>query len=268
MTPLYVVGPATHRALLSSPFIDAASVYGAETGNGESLARFIQAHYNALYAPAQDRSRQRQKLPILFLVGEQRRDVIPRMLMRDETLSEQDRIVVEEWVVYEAKVSSSLRRDLEWALEEVFAPGPAGAGVGAVEEGKARDGHGDSEELVKGHETSRVDMCWIVVFSPTGCEELLGDLGHVPPSLSQSPPSPSSTTSYRTSNNPAITWSTTIKNGPERSKTQEKRIYIATIGPTTRDHLRRSLGFEPHVCAQSPTPQGVGEGIRAFMCRD
>ncbi len=207
------------------------------------------------------------------------------MLMRDEALSEQERIVVEEWVVYEALISSSLGHDLGTALEEVFAPGPgpAGAGVGAVEEGNARDGDGESLMAVKDHEGSRRDVCWIVIFSPTGCEELLSVLGHAPPSIPESPPLPQSSSSspppppsssslkadgYNSYNNPPITWPTTIKNGPERTKMRERAIYIATIGPTTRDNLRHSLGFEPHVCARSPTPQGVGEGIRAFMRRD
>jgi len=73
------------------------------------------------------------------------------------------------------------------------------------------------------------DVFWVVVFSPSGCEAMLRVLG-----LSSA--------------------------GGDR-----RRVFVATIGPTTRDYLRREFGFEPHVCAEKPSPEGVGEGIRRFM---
>jgi uroporphyrinogen-III synthase len=43
------------------------------------------------------------------------------------------------------------------------------------------------------------------------------------------------------------------------------RYVIATIGPTTRDHLINTFGFEPDVCAMKPSAEGVGDGIVAFL---
>ena len=48
----------------------------------------------------------------------------------------------------------------------------------------------------------------------------------------------------------------------------EKRgsdVFVACIGPTTREYLEREFGFHVDVCAEAPSPEGVGEGIRRFM---
>lgn len=39
---------------------------------------------------------------------------------------------------------------------------------------------------------------------------------------------------------------------------------VVTIGPTTKEFLEVELGFEPDVCAEKPTPEGVGEAIEMF----
>jgi len=44
-----------------------------------------------------------------------------------------------------------------------------------------------------------------------------------------------------------------------------KGTHIATIGPTTRDYLRTEFGYEPDVCAEKPSPEGIEEGIKMFM---
>lgn len=75
---------------------------------------------------------------------------------------------------------------------------------------------------------------WVVVFSPTGCEAMLRVLGLGP---------------FAGTGNGA-------GNG---------KVFVATIGPTTRDHLREKFGFEAHVCAPKPSPEGVLEGIEKFM---
>lgn len=77
---------------------------------------------------------------------------------------------------------------------------------------------------------------WIVVFSPTGCDAMLRVLNTLLPTTG----------------------------GDE---TRRKRYYIASIGPTTRDHLISKYGVEPEVSAEIPSPEGVGEGIRAFLER-
>ena len=77
---------------------------------------------------------------------------------------------------------------------------------------------------------------WVVVFSPTGCEAMLRVLGLGP----------------------------FAGDGTGKGK-GNGRVFVATIGPTTRDHLREKFGFEAHVCAPRPSPEGVLEGIEEFM---
>ncbi|KAL5355177.1 tetrapyrrole biosynthesis, uroporphyrinogen III synthase [Aspergillus floccosus] len=184
--PLYTVGPATARSLttLRDAHLPHASIHGADTGNGENLARYILEHYNSLpypHAPSGASS----KPPLLFLVGEQRRDVIPRMLMREAP--EGQRIVVDERVVYESGVMEGFEGEFAeavGAVEEFLSSSSAAAADGGVE------GSGEKK-------------AWVVVFSPTGCEAMLRVLG------------------------------------------SRKGVYVATIGPTTRDHLVRRFGVQP-----------------------
>lgn len=82
---------------------------------------------------------------------------------------------------------------------------------------------------------SATAMTWVVVFSPTGCEAMLRCLGCLD------------------------------EYGRHKPETGKRRIFIATIGPTTRDFLRRTFGCEPDVCAEKPSAEGVSEGIRQFM---
>jgi uroporphyrinogen-III synthase len=87
-------------------------------------------------------------------------------------------------------------------------------------------------------ETRNDPMRWIVVFSPTGCDSMLRVMGILDPET----------------------------NKVHKAYERDGKTFIATIGPTTRDHLL-SFGFEPDVCAESPTPEGVLEGIQAFMAK-
>lgn len=72
--PFYSVGPATTRALKAVPQQPAPQVFGEHTGIGEKLAPFILEHYGEWY---KDRP---SKPPLLFLVGDKRRDIIPKVL--------------------------------------------------------------------------------------------------------------------------------------------------------------------------------------------
>lgn len=83
---------------------------------------------------------------------------------------------------------------------------------------------------------------WVVVFSPTGCDSMLKGLGIIP-------------NEEDTGDNQAT------------KGTQQRTTYIATIGPTTRDHLVKTFGFEPDVCAAKPSPEGVREAIVHFQDR-
>jgi uroporphyrinogen-III synthase len=133
--PLYSVGPATTRALRAVNQDPPLRIFGEHTGYGEKLAAYILDHFNEWYA------RDMPRPSLLFLVGEQRRDVIPKTLM-DKNLPRDRQIQVDEIVIYESGVMESFKHDLEKALADT-----AGA-------------------------TSR----WVVVFSPIGCGAMLQSL--------------------------------------------------------------------------------------------
>ncbi|KAK3384760.1 tetrapyrrole biosynthesis, uroporphyrinogen III synthase [Podospora didyma] len=134
--PVYSVGPATTRALKAIPQLPPLRVFGEHTGNGESLAQFILEHYGEWY---QDRV---CKPPMLFLVGDQRRDIIPRVLMGAD-LSPERKIQVDEIVVYGTGEMASFQDEFEQLL----------------------------------HKTKDQPMRWVVVFSPSGCDSMLSVLG-------------------------------------------------------------------------------------------
>ncbi|KAK0386937.1 hypothetical protein NLU13_5250 [Sarocladium strictum] len=137
-TPFYSVGPATTRALANIPSNPPLSVHGSHTGTGDVLAPFILDHYGQEYS---DRN---PKPPLLFLVGETRRDIIPKTLM-DPALPSDKRIEVVEEVVYATGVMESF--------------------------------HGDFVEKLAQTEKLGCHKRWVVVFSPTGCDSMLRGLG-------------------------------------------------------------------------------------------
>ncbi|PYH70697.1 uroporphyrinogen-III synthase HEM4 [Aspergillus vadensis CBS 113365] len=226
--PIYTVGPATSRSLTTivQKYLPHASIHGADTGNGEALAKYILEHYNSLYTTTttttssnpngEDDVYNKHKPPLLFLVGEQRRDIIPRTLMNPD-LPPGEGVGVDEVVVYETGVMEG--------FEESFR--------GVVEREKAVMKNNTTTEEGKGR------VVWTVVFSPTGCEGMLRGLGYL-------------------DDKDGCGWG---KVDGER----RRRFFVATIGPTTRDYLRREFGFEADVCAEKPSPEGVGEGIERFM---
>lgn len=132
---LYAVGPATAKGLRSLGL--ACPILGEETGNGEALAAFMLEDYNK-------RHPQGEKRPLLFLVGEQRRDIIPKTLQSAE-LSDERRIKVVELTVYET--------------------------------GEMRSFRSNFSDILAGNERSGVAEQWVVVFSPTGCRAMLECLG-------------------------------------------------------------------------------------------
>lgn len=107
--PVYVVGPATGTSVRALRLRD---VRGEGSGNGAALAAHIADVHEVRSAP------------LLFLVGEVRRDVIPRVL---GALPEGRKVEVEEIVVYETgeregfgKVFEECARDEGWVV--VFSP--------------------------------------------------------------------------------------------------------------------------------------------------
>ena len=55
------------------------------------------------------------------------------------------------------------------------------------------------------------------------------------------------------------------KNNDNNNDDADAIYLIATIGPTTRDYLRQQFGFEADVCAKTPTPRGLEEGIEECL---
>lgn len=179
------------------PQIPDLQIFGDHTGNGKDLAEFILQHYNGQYG-----HNAKLKRPLLFLVGEQRRDIIPKTLM-DPNLDPMSTIEVVEEVVYETTEMPTFAEDfIKERMSSLY------------RESKSR---------------------WIVVFSPTGCDTMLRVLGILD----------------------AVT-------GKAITEKREPGTYIATIGPTTRQHLVDSFCFEPDVCAKTPSPEGIIQGILEF----
>jgi uroporphyrinogen-III synthase len=141
-------------------------VLGEHTGNGASLAQYILLHYNARHArrlstfndaprlpftplvgEGQKRldedDRRLQKKPLLFLVGEQRRDVIPKTLadVEGKLATPADRISVDEVEVYVTDIMESFAKDFTAKIDSAH---------------------------------SRLVV--VVVFSPQGCEAMLRGL--------------------------------------------------------------------------------------------
>ena len=137
--PLYVVGPATARGLKSLNLH--CPVLGEETGNGQVLSLFILEHYNKLYEG-------NGKPRLLFLVGEKRRDIIPKTIQSPNLPSGQ-RSVVDELEIYETGELQSFKSDFTSVWRN-------NADLGRVRQ-------------------------WIVVFSPTGCQAMLESLDLLDP---------------------------------------------------------------------------------------
>lgn len=186
--PIYSVGPATTRALRAVPQVPPLQVFGEHTGIGEKLAPFILEHYGEWY---KDRE---VKPPLLFLVGEKRRDIIPKVLTAAGWR-------VDEVVIYGTGELKSFKEDFTRCLQNM-----------------------------PDHRRK-----WVVVFSPSGCDSMLSGMC-------------------------ALDELT----GRARPKPPNQTIFVATIGPTTRDHLIQQFGYEPEVCAEQPTPEGVWQGIFRF----
>ena len=199
--PVYTVGPATSLALRSIPTRKPLQIFGSECGNGEALAHYMLDHYSKWHEELQ---RLTSRLPpVLFLVGETRRDIIPKTLMNPE-LPEKSQIRVDEVEVYGTGVMESFEENFTGLLQK------------------------SNEEKLR----------WVVVFSPTGCEAALRALGILDPST---------------------------KRVRESPKETGERVYIATIGPTTRDYLMSEFGYTPDVVAKKPSPEGIADAISAYM---
>ncbi|KAK2734812.1 hypothetical protein FQN57_001462 [Myotisia sp. PD_48] len=231
---IYTVGPATYRSLdiLRSSHLPHAQIVGEHAGTGEQLANLIIPHYNEHHKMTTSTTAPQRKKPLLFLVGEQHRDVIPNALSSD-ALPSDERIEVKELIVYETGVMHSFADDFEKALnheEQEFL--------------RSRQNNADVGEGKR--------IVWVVVFSPTGCDVMLRYLG-----LLQG--------EYKDHEDNRQTSSGTGDDINRLNRWARLDCRIATIGPTTRNHLLSNFAVEADVCAEVPSPQGVGKGIETFM---
>jgi uroporphyrinogen-III synthase len=192
--PLYVVGPATARGLRALNL--RCPILGEETGNGEALAGFILEHYNTLHPSVSNP-------PILFMVGDKRRDIIPKTLQSEHLPSDKS-ARVDELVIYETGEMHSFKTNFTSIWRK-------NADAGSIRQ-------------------------WVVVFSPTGCQAMLESLGLLD-----------------------------AQTGKSKKDTGSRDILIVTIGPTTRDYLISEFDFTPDVVAEKPSPEGIAEGIRAYL---
>ena len=142
---LYVVGPATERALraVRDERCAGCGIYGGEeAGSGELLARIMLGDGKGEGAYDVREMDEGRRKSVLFLVGEKRRDVIPRMLM-DPGLPEAERIQVDEMEVYR----TGELEEFEFLFTQMLA------------------------------RTRPEAVRWVVVFSPTAGEGMLRGLG-------------------------------------------------------------------------------------------
>ncbi|KAI4120014.1 MAG: hypothetical protein LQ345_000273 [Seirophora villosa] len=81
---------------------------------------------------------------------------------------------------------------------------------------------------------------WVVIFSPTGGETLLRALGWLDDESAKI-------------------------HGPDDPCWVGRTTFVASIGPTTRDYVKKKFGLEVDVCAEKPSPEGVRQGVEDFM---
>jgi uroporphyrinogen-III synthase len=149
--PLYVVGPATARGLRSLNLH--CPILGEQTGNGEALAAYMLEHYNSILPGA-------GKPPILFLVGDKRRDIIPKTMQATD-LGTERRCKVDELVIYETGEMQSFKEEFTTIWRKNLESG--------------------------------CELQWIVVFSPTGCQAMLESLDLLDEKTGRAKPSHSRT---------------------------------------------------------------------------
>jgi uroporphyrinogen-III synthase len=109
---VFTVGPATALALTKLHF---TTIVGADTGHGGALANLIvQSHRRdqSLSTYPEKSSNDISQLPLLFLVGDKRRDIIPKRL-------EAENIPLEELVVYETTVVSTFDEELDRVFNDM-----------------------------------------------------------------------------------------------------------------------------------------------------
>lgn len=110
--PVYTVGPATALAITKLHF---STIVGADTGNGAALANLLVQtfHRDPIIngSSHDDPSDLPPQLPLLFLVGDKRRDIIHKRLAAEK-------IGLEELTVYETTVASTFNEELDHVMND------------------------------------------------------------------------------------------------------------------------------------------------------
>jgi uroporphyrinogen-III synthase len=115
---VYTVGPATALAIAKLHF---STIVGADTGNGGALSDLIvqtfrRDHSLVTHTPHPSVEEEENvdtipQLPLLFLVGDKRRDIIPKRLAEEN-------IPLKELTVYETTIASTFEEELDHVLNE------------------------------------------------------------------------------------------------------------------------------------------------------
>lgn len=116
---VYTVGPATALAITKLHF---STIMGADTGNGAALANLIIQTFrrdHTLTIPVTQSDSQTPpsndsfppQLPLLFMVGDKRRDIIPKRLAEES-------IALEELTVYETTVADIFDEELDRVMND------------------------------------------------------------------------------------------------------------------------------------------------------
>ncbi|KAL9105059.1 MAG: hypothetical protein Q9163_000072 [Psora crenata] len=215
---LYTVGPATAKALreIRARWLPSCEIHGGEdAGNGEILARLMLGEGAAKYVTntaTEDGTESWRRKPVLFLVGETRRDIIPKTL-QSSSLPEDERIPVDEMVVYQSRELDQFEFSFSRTLEQT--------------EPKSSPTEGFSMRGIR----------WIIVFSPMAGKGMLHSLG----------------------------WLNDSTGKINVDALSGRRDFVCCIGQTTKAYLEREFGFHADVVADRPSPEGVRDGIEAFM---
>ncbi|RKF54275.1 Uroporphyrinogen-III synthase [Erysiphe neolycopersici] len=85
------------------------------------------------------------------------------------------------------------------------------------------------------------DIIWIAIFSPSVGEAMIYSLDLLDSRTGRAKAKPPHTT---------------------------RRIFFASIGPTTRDFLQEQFGFVVDVCAKKPTAESLEEGIMEYLLNE
>lgn len=172
-----------------------------------------------------------RKRGLLFVAGEVRRDVVPVTLRRGavegEEPDEARSIEVDELEVYSTQVKDTFAADFGAKIAECKAAA-----------------------LAPTNDSPRAIV--VVIFSPSGCDAMLRCLGYIDEKGEVT------VSGKERGDSP-------LDSSQAGSEAGNPKYVIATIGPTTRDHLRQKYNFEPDICANKPSPGGVGEGITTFL---